>query len=66
MDAAVIRSDLESEFYTPERCHILELSNSEADEGLSIAQARVEPGVTTALHRLNDTVERYYILSGQG
>ena len=54
------------EFYTEERCHILELSNSEADPGLSIARVRVEPGVTTALHRIAATVERYVILSGSG
>ena len=54
------------EFFTEERCHILEISNSSSDEGLSIARARVEPGVTTALHRVIDTVERYIILSGSG
>ncbi|MGI9200756.1 MAG: cupin domain-containing protein [Woeseiaceae bacterium] len=54
------------EYPTEERCHILELSNSSSDEGLSIARARVEPGVTTALHRVADTVERYVILSGTG
>jgi mannose-6-phosphate isomerase-like protein (cupin superfamily) len=66
MDATVIRSDPDSEFYTPERCHILELSNSPADDALSIAQARVEPGVTTAFHRIKGTAERYVVLNGQG
>ena len=42
------------------------MSNSAADEALSIARARVEPGVTTAFHRVKDTVERYVILSGAG
>jgi mannose-6-phosphate isomerase-like protein (cupin superfamily) len=55
-----------SEFFTPERCYIVELSNSEADPGLSIARARVEPGVTTRWHRVRDTVERYVLLSGRG
>lgn len=66
MDTAVIRPDPKNEFYTPERCHILEMSNSAADEALSIARARVEPGVTTAFHRLRDTAERYVILAGEG
>lgn len=66
MDSVVIRPDPDSEYDTPERCHILEMSNSEADEVLSIARARVEPGVTTALHRVRGTAERYVILEGAG
>ena len=66
MRTAVIRPDSCSEFYTPERCYILEMSNSDADEALSIARARVEPGITTAFHRVKDTAERYVILSGEG
>lgn len=53
-------------FFDAEGCFITELSNSEADPALSIAQARVTPGVTTAWHRLKGTVERYCILSGVG
>jgi mannose-6-phosphate isomerase-like protein (cupin superfamily) len=58
--------NLHAEFFTPERCYITELSNTSADPGLSIARARVEPGVTTRWHRLCDTAERYYIISGKG
>jgi len=54
------------EFYTPEKCHIAELSNSADDPDLSIARARVEPGITTRWHRLHDTGERYFILQGTG
>jgi len=54
------------EFYTEEGCYITELSNSSADEGCSIALARVEPGVTTEVHHLLGTIERYVILEGQG
>ena len=54
------------EFYTPEKCHITELSNSADDPDLSIARARVEPGVTTRWHRLRGTGERYFILQGTG
>jgi len=63
---SIRREDLSTEFYTPEKCFIVELSNSADDEGLSIARARVEPGVTTCWHRLKKTGERYYILAGIG
>lgn len=54
------------EFYTQEKCYITELSNTSDDPDVSIARARVEPGVTTRWHRLADTVERYYIVEGKG
>lgn len=66
MREAIIKPERESEFFTLERCHILELSNSEADPSLSVARARVEPGITTALHRLNGVEERYVVLEGEG
>lgn len=53
-------------FFDVEGCYITELSNTEDDPGLSIARARVEPGVTTRWHRLANTTERYCILSGKG
>jgi mannose-6-phosphate isomerase-like protein (cupin superfamily) len=56
----------ETEFHTAEGCYIVELLNSDADPGCSIARARVEPGVTTALHYLQGTIERYVILQGEG
>jgi mannose-6-phosphate isomerase-like protein (cupin superfamily) len=54
------------EFYTPERCYITELSNTPEDPDVSMARARVEPGVTTRWHRLRETAERYYIVEGRG
>jgi mannose-6-phosphate isomerase-like protein (cupin superfamily) len=54
----------QGEFYTDERCYITELHNTDVDEDCSIARARVEPGVTTRLHRLEGTIERYVILEG--
>ena len=66
MKESIRKQDLANEFYTPERCFIVELSNSVDDEGLSIARAKVEPGVTTRWHRLKESGERYYILSGTG
>jgi len=54
------------EVFIDEGCHILELANDENDPAMSIARARVEPGVTTAWHRVHGTVERYVILDGSG
>ena len=66
MKARVIRPDASGEYMTGERCAILELSNSDDDETLSIARARVAAGVTTAWHRVEGTAERYVILEGEG
>jgi len=63
----VIRHPDEGEEYdTTERCRILEIWNRADDPAVSIARARVAPGVTTRLHRLAGIAERYLILSGRG
>ena len=62
----VIQQEESEEFPTTERCHILEIINAQDNRDYSLARARVEPGITTTWHRLNDTTEVYYILSGQG
>jgi mannose-6-phosphate isomerase-like protein (cupin superfamily) len=49
-----------------EGCCITEGWNSTADPELSVARARVEPGVTTRWHRLRGATERYVILEGRG
>ena len=54
------------EFWTSERCYITELHNSDASPEASVAIARVEPGVTTQLHRLDGVCERYIVRKGQG
>ena len=54
------------EHYSGERCYISEWWNRREDEPVSIARVRVEPGITTALHRLRGITERYLILSGRG
>ena len=64
MKAEIKSCQSETEFWTDERCHIIELANSDNDPEVSIARARVEPGVTTAWHRLTQITERYYILEG--
>ena len=60
------RLDQDAEFLIPEGCHIIELSNTGSDPEVSIARARVEPGMTTDVHWLVDTWERYVILQGKG
>lgn len=54
------------EYETPERCHITEVANDSGDPRVSIARARVAPGVTTAWHALDGIAERYIIVSGHG
>ena len=66
MQPTIIDNQQAAEFFTDERCYITELSNSDADPTCSIAQARIEPGVTTAWHRLKETTERYCIIAGEG
>ena len=55
-----------AEYFTEELCYITELSNTAEDEAVSIALARVAPGVTTRWHMLAGITERYVIQSGQG
>lgn len=66
MKPGVKRPEGGKEYFTPEQCYILEVSNSPDDEAASIARARVAPGVTTRWHRVRDTAERYVILEGRG
>jgi mannose-6-phosphate isomerase-like protein (cupin superfamily) len=66
MTAHIRRADAAIESRTAEACWIAETLNDPNDPALSIARARVEPGVTTAWHRLRDVTERYLIVSGHG
>src|ERR1700746_768528 len=66
MPTALWKQDASKEFPTVERCHIIETYNSPVDESLSIARARVEPGITTVWHHVEGTVERYIIGEGRG
>jgi mannose-6-phosphate isomerase-like protein (cupin superfamily) len=61
----IYRTQGQAEFYTEERCHITEILNTAAQEQVSVAQARVEPHVTTAWHRVA-VEELYYLLTGSG
>lgn len=62
----VYKTDKSEEYLTDEGCHIIEILNNTRSESISIAQARVEPGVKTRLHTLKGTSEIYYIISGEG
>ncbi len=66
MKEAIKRMNPGAEFWTPEKCYIIELSNTPDDPDASIAWSRVPPGVTTRWHRLAATTERYVILEGSG
>lgn len=66
MHEAIKRMPPDEEFFIAEGCHIIELVQAEDDQQLSIARARVEPGMTTRWHRLAGTAERYVILAGHG
>ena len=66
MKEMIKKRNTADEFYTSEKCYITELSNTPDDPDVSIAQARVEPGITTRWHRLKGIAERYYILQGKG
>jgi len=63
---AIKRSHAAQEFETDERCSILEIANDPEDPAVSIARAKVKPGVTTAWHKLTGVSERYLVISGQG
>jgi mannose-6-phosphate isomerase-like protein (cupin superfamily) len=66
MKEQIKKQNPQKEFYTAEKCYITELSNTPDDPEVSIARARVEPGVTTCWHRLKGITERYFIISGKG
>ncbi|MBI5583199.1 MAG: cupin domain-containing protein [Deltaproteobacteria bacterium] len=66
MKASISKYEPSREFFTPEGCYILELSNTPADPQASIARARVLPGATTRWHLVKGTRERYVILEGRG
>jgi mannose-6-phosphate isomerase-like protein (cupin superfamily) len=54
-----------TEILTQERCYIRELLNDAGIPETSLAECRVEPGVTTQLHRLS-VHEWYLIREGEG
>jgi mannose-6-phosphate isomerase-like protein (cupin superfamily) len=61
MATTLIKHDNACEFWTPERCFIREQLNNPDVPDVSLAETRVEPRVTTELHRLS--VKEWYIVS---
>ncbi len=66
MGPMISRASEKKEFFIPEGCYIVESWNTEADKSVSIARARVLPGITTKAHRLRGTEERYLVVEGSG
>ncbi len=66
MGPQISRAADKNEFFTPEGCYIVESWNTKADKSVSVARARVLPGVTTRAHRLCGTEERYLMIEGAG
>lgn len=66
VDGMFVPASGKGEFWTGERCFITELHNDDASPEASLAIARVEPGVTTQLHRLEGICERYIVREGEG
>lgn len=59
----IIKADSLTEQQTYERCAIAEYYGS---KNVSVARARVKPGVTTVAHHLSGVEEIYLIASGHG
>jgi mannose-6-phosphate isomerase-like protein (cupin superfamily) len=67
MKPKVIRANSLKEYLTPERCFIFENCGiSTGDKKVSIARARVEPGISTKVHHLDRVQEIYLITQGNG
>ena len=63
METKIVKVKSLKENLTPERCFIAEnFSSSE----VSVARARVKPGVTTVAHHLRGVDEIYLVTSGEG
>ncbi len=65
MTEPIVRAASSEEIWTSERCYIRELVNHESIPEYSLAESRVEPGVTTQLHSL-EVREWYVIMQGTG
>ena len=63
MKPKIVKANSLKETSTPERCFIAE---NYSDEDISVAQARVKPGITTLSHHLVGVNEIYLITSGKG
>ena len=65
MTGPVFKGKNKEELWTSERCFITERINLESIADFSLADTRVEPGMTTELHSLS-VREWYYVTQGCG
>ena len=65
MTETIVRAANSEEVWTSERCYIREFVNHESIPEYSLAESRVEAGVTTQLHSLG-VREWYVIMRGTG
>ena len=63
MKPIIVKVNSLKEYSTDERCFVAENYSNEA---VSVARARVKPGVTTAAHHLKGATEIYLITRGKG
>lgn len=61
--AKIVRDKSLKENLTSERCFVVE---NYSDELVSVARARVKPGITTIAHHLKGATEIYLIARGRG
>jgi mannose-6-phosphate isomerase-like protein (cupin superfamily) len=67
MEPKIVKANSPEEHLTPERCFVMEnWGKSTQDTVVSIARARVEPGISTKAHHLEGVQEIYLIASGRG
>ena len=68
VEPKIIKANSLQETFLPEGCFLYENWGAPTfgDQKVSIARARVEPGVTTKPHHLEGTQEIYLITSGKG
>ncbi len=63
MQPKIVKANILNPYLTPERCYIAE---NYSDKDVSIAVAKVKPGVTTKAHHLKGIQEIYIITAGEG
>ncbi len=62
---SIYKAENPDEFWMRERCFVCEITNIPDIPAFSLAETRVEPGITTELHRL-DVDEWYLMKTGRG
>ena len=63
MEPKIVKANVLYEYLTPEHCFIAENYSSKS---ISIARARIKPGVTTRAHHLKEVEEIYLVTAGKG